>query len=139
MNFAKERCSTRDNEGNVFELLTSGLVKSKVAVTFHMEEQRSPEFSEEEHFDPVNQYLPLSASTVEPMFFVINNDHSGKRIFSQKELSNYFRQKEKDSATQIQVSAGQHDIEHYQILTKVEQKTFEPLHRQVPRIVNNIT
>jgi len=60
------------------------------------------------------------------MFFVINNDHSGKRIFSQKELSNYFRQKEKDNATQIKVSAGQNDSEHYQILTKVEQKKFKP-------------
>ena len=59
--FASGQCATRDNEGNVFKLCANGEVKSKISVSFHMDEQpKSPEFSEEEFFDPVNQHLPLS-------------------------------------------------------------------------------
>ena len=53
---------TKDQEGNLFELKDNGTVESLIAVSFDMNKKdiHSPEYSEDEYFDVVNEYLPLS-------------------------------------------------------------------------------
>lgn len=103
------------------------------------DEPKSPEYSEDEYVDLVNQYLPLSSTTIEPQFFIINKNNTGRQIFSEKQLQNYFRLKQSDEHTEIKVQPGAHSIQNYQIMTQqaAAPRTRPPY--SIPRVVNNIT
>lgn len=52
----------KDSEGNEFILNSNGVLKSHIAVSFTMDDDKleSPTYSEDEYIDPINNYLPLS-------------------------------------------------------------------------------
>ena len=85
------RLWTKDNEGNYFEVSTSGKAVERLAVSLNVEDSspESPYLSEGEFIDPECKFLPPPATIIPPKLFIIKNDEATE-LMEESQLLYYF-------------------------------------------------
>ena len=53
------------------------------------------------------------------LIYVINNDNTATKIYSEGQVENYFRLKKQEPNTQIMVNEAANGLKNYQLLTKI--------------------
>ena len=83
---------TKDNEGNYFEVTTTGKAIERLAVSLNVEDNQpdSPPLSEGEYIDPECKFLPPPATIISPRIFIIKDD-AITELLEESQLEYYFK------------------------------------------------
>jgi len=73
------------------------------------------------------------------MMYVVEGDSTGKRIWAEEEIGNYFRLARQDPDTQILTKLQANDIQGIQILKQLCKSELDMIEKKIPKSIDTIT